>query len=612
MKKIYSVVLILLAFILPIQAANITLNVDDPSRITLEVNGEPYEGTLTAGDNSIEGCFKVTITATPGNTLVSVDWENGYYDIPVENNSATFGTFSDGAKYYVITKSASQGQSAIVKLDVDKASAVKASFEETSRMVDLVDGFNEINYDPELEKTLKIYSSVSAQMPLYSVTIVDGAGNLTKSGNVYFLDLPCSGIVNVVSQFPATECDVEFHISLGAEGVLDKVTLDNIHGEELPIVDGNITVNAGSVIYLHFNEEDYAISSYTVNGDALPFSNPQRLIVIEDIYVVEIEASKYPTYDITIDIDNPQAIEARYGSNLYPGSIFTLEAGSNTIPVNSNKNSILLTPVDTRNYVVVSVTCNGEEIEPNYLGRFQISDLMAGDKIIITTAEIERDIKAVVYVNDAEMNPWVLEAATGEIIELATGYNLIQVANEENPFRLNDGYGIPYIYVNDEMVAASGSGLSRYYQFTITEGTVVKVFVDMDSEPEFYSLSFSEGAAELANIIADQITPITRMIGYEVLQNTEIQIIPKDSKTLTVEVNGTSLSADADGTFRFNVEENSNIVIEDKTIGVKGIQSVDLSETLIFNLQGMRVTVKDLNQLPKGVYIVNGEKHLIK
>lgn len=615
MKKVYTFLVMLVALLLPasVLGANITLNIDDPSRVSVEINETPYTN-LKAGDNAISGCFKVRLTATQGNVLKAVNWVGGYYDIPVENNSANFGTYSEGAKYYVITESASVAQSAVVKMDVDVASAVKVSVSETSRNIELQDGLNEVAYDPETEKTLKIYSAVTTQLPLYSVTVDGSATKLTETNGVYFLTLPCEGTVKIQSQYPAQDRKINFTFSDSAAGFLTKVTKGtSSDGEEVPVIDGVATVNAGTIVYLHGNTEDYYVLTYRVDDMTMDFTSPQRLIVKDQDIDVYIDANEYAEFTVTLTIAHPEAVTARYGSVMYPGSEFPLFAGENTILLNENKTSIVLTPTGADDTTVVSVTHNGEDIEPNYNGVYQIADLSMGDKIVVETTGLIRDQHAVVYLDNEDENLWTLTSARGNEIALHSGYNHLQVCAQDSPFTLGDGYGTVYVYVNDEPVVANGS-FFKSFNFTLAEGSVAKIYVDSDDEPAFHALTFTQEHFNSVDVTADEMTAVPRHTGYEVLAGTKIDIAPRtDIRINSVKVDGTALEADADGNYSFSVSAPHNIELDVEPVsGIQAVETTPEAAGVIYNMQGIRVQSRDVKSLPAGLYIVDGHKVLVK
>ena len=618
MKKLYALLGIMLAalFAMKANAITITFNVDNPDNVSLEI--EYAEMPLVAGDNpfTFDAYSSVKISAKNGANLVSVKEENGLYDPYLYNNSVSMypGSTLDGARFIIITKGAEEIRTASLKVNVDKASAVKAVFDETQFEANLADGENTVKYDPENEKTLKIYSSVSAQMPLYKVTL-DGAttGSLSQRNNVYFLSLPTDGTLNILSQFPDKDCKVNFTFNEGGQDFVTKVCKDNTDGEELDIAGGSFTVKAGTVLYIYGNTDDYLLSSYAVDGTVLDFHSPQRLIVSDNDVNVNFTATAYAKFNVTVSVDDPEAIVAHIGSFMSLGQEVVLAAGDNTVTVNENRNSLVFEPANVRDYSIASVTLNGVAIESNYAGNVQVADLAANDKIVITTNKVVRDIHTVIYLDNADENMWDLKDASGSNIPLATGYNHIMLAEADNPLTLCQGYGMPYVYANDEPVEASGSMFNKSYKFSLSQGSVAKIYVAADEEPAFHALTFTGNGFALADVLADEITPVTIAAGYEVLDGTKIDITAKKGKKIYAKLDGEDLAAGEDGKYSFTVSSNHNIELtDDETTAVADVDIYLPAAAVIYTLQGIRVKAADVNSLPAGLYIVNGVKTLVK
>lgn len=608
MKQIYTLILSLAAMLIPgvLQAATVTINFDDPSRIDLEVNYEPYTGTLVAGDNVIEECFLVRVTAKPGYILESIDWKDGSYLLTIENNSCFFGVI--GNNYYTVhTKVAEEANTGLVKLDVDKASAVTASFNETGRIAELNDGLNELSYDPELEKTLKIYSSATAQMPLYSVSIVDGTGNLSKTGNVYFLTLPCTGTVKVESQYPGEEHYVTFNLSTGAEGFIQKVTKDTPSGETLEINDNKVKVNSGTIIYIHGNVEDYEVTTFKVDDDNIDFENPHRVIVLQEDVTVSITATKYKEAQVTVTVNDPSMLKAYYGSLMYIGEEIPLTAGNNLVTINSNKNTMVFEPADPADFAISYVKVDGDELDFNYEGKVQTDDLYGGEKIEIEVAAIERTLEAVVYVDNAEGKNLILTSNIRKKFDLTSGYNHISFCAEDNPLTLKSS-DMPYVYINDEDVTA----FENTYRMSLSSGSVLKIYADTEDEPGFHMVTFAEKGFDQVDILADEIRPIIQRTGYVYSEGTKMEITPKDGVTAVVKVDGEKIEADENGKSTFKVTGAHNVEFEIEQSGIDGIINETVPAGVIYNLQGIRLNNADVRSLPAGIYIIDGKKTVVK
>lgn len=606
MKHFYSLLLAIVAMIFPValNAATVTINFDDPTRINLDVNYAPYPGTLVAGDNVITNCGNFTVTAKEGYILESIDWKDGTYELPIKNNSTGLvPTISDG--YYTVhTRVAEEANTGIVKVDVDKAAAVSASFNETDRIVDLTDGLNELSYNPEQEKTLKIYSSATAQMPLYSVTI-NGTGTVSKTNNVYFVNLPVNGTVMVQSQFPPKDQYVTFSLSDGAMGFIKKITKDTPDGETLEMTNSRVKVNAGTIIYIHGNVDDYSVSSFIVDGDYTSFDNPHRVIVLEKDITVEIEATRYAQAEVTVNVNNPEMVKAYYGSIMYPGEEITLNAGDNAVVINENKNTMVFSPANMADHTLI-VKVNGMALEPTVSGMFATELLYGNERIEVIATEIVRDLEAVVYLDSDEDFDWKLVSALNKNFTLTAGYNHINLCAADNQFMLNYGTGNPYVYVNDETIEAFNS----IYRMNIGNGSVIKIYAATEGEPAFYRLTFAENGFNDVEVVADEIRPVTQRAGYEYAEGTKIEITPKNGKDVKVKVDGNLLTADANGKCSFIVSGAHNVEFITDDSGIVGIEAENATDSVIFNLQGIRVNNNE--NLPSGIYIINGKKTYIK
>jgi len=595
------------------QAISITFNVDNPDNVNLEISYAPQQ--LKAGDNTFEFAsewMSISITGKNGAKVTVTDPDGKTLSNPIYPKEQY-----NGKTITITSKSPEEFRTASVKLTVDKASAVKVSVGPSKSSVsyypELTDGENTIYYEPEVDKLLRVYSSVSAQVPLYSVTVENGTSTPVQTNNVYDISLPCDGDIVVNSQFPDKDVNITFEYGEGMEGFVKKVTRDTADGEEVPTGNGSFTAKAGTVLYIHGNMEEYLLTSYLVDDYEVNFSSPQRLIVVDEDITVSFEGRKYLTFDVNVKIDNPAAVMAYHGSNMTRGDKIDLVAGDNTVTVTENNTSLLFEPSDKSKYKISAATLNGIALEPNYSGNIQVSDLLANDKIEISTAELVRDLNAVIYLDDASKYNLTLTNSFGTEIALETGYNHIKFCNEDNGFKLTPpmfNYDTRYVYANDETVNKSGWGSSAAYNFNLAEGTVIKIFVASEDEPAWYMLSFDENGFADVDITADEIRPVTDRVGFETSAGTKIEITPKAGKTVNgVSVDDKPLTADADGKYIFTVSDNHKIAFNTSS----GIDEIKAAATdgAVYNLQGMRVNA-DADNLPAGIYIINGKKVLVK
>lgn len=135
----------------------------------------------------------------------------------------------------------------------------------------------------------------------------------------------------------------------------------------------------------------------------------------------------------------------------------------------------------------------------------------------------------------------------------------------------------------------------------------MKCFVG--KEPEKYTLAFTiDKELNTPEVVVDMVTKLDNLDETTVLQGTKVSIIPSEGDEFkNVSVNGTDVLP-TDGKYEFFVNNNTDVVIKSTTSGIEGIET-ESAEQVIYNLQGIRV---NKSNLPSGVYIINGQKTLVK
>lgn len=620
MKQLYTILSLLLVGLVSFaaDAFTITFNVDNPEYAAVFISYEQMP--LVAGDNPFEfssDWTTIEIESKNGGKIASVKDADGN-DIDYKYGFSSSQEKYGGKTIFIKTQSPEEFRTESVKVNIDKASSVKIGVQQSESTVsyypELTDGENTIWYEPGVDKMLRIYSSVSTSVPLYSVTVVNGTTVPVQKNYVYNIPLPCDGEVDVKAVFPDLPCTITFEYETeDIKGFITKVTKDTPDGETVDFSAGSFDVNAGSILYLYGNKDDYLLASFKVDGLDTDFrESPYRLVVIDQDITLSFAGRMYNRYNVSVSIDDPDAVIARYGLRSDPGDVIALVKGDNTVPVSENNPNIYFQPSEERTYKIASASYNGLPIEGDYLGYYSFADLRPDDMIEVTTAEYVRDLEAVVYIDKAEEFQWILTDAFAQTIELKTGYNHINFCTEDSPFKLKaDGYGVstPYVYVNDDPVEAAGWSFNKSFTINLAAGSVAKIFATASEEPQWFTLTFEENGFDAVDVLADEIRPITDRVGFETLAGTKIELTPKEGKEVdAVTVDGEPVIA-AEGKFVFTVSGNHNIAVTTAT-GIEDIEAAN-KDGQIYNLQGIRVT-GTADQLPAGIYIVNGKKVLVK
>ena len=203
MKKL---LLLLVTFIAGITAygqdegiIKLTLNVDNPERVSIAIFGEPLEG-LKEGDNELEVSpwTNIEISAAKGCTLKSVVNSAGE-SIAISSNTATILLTDEKTEETLTITSEKEGEVAFT-IEVDKPSEVSV-LDCNYKNISLSEGVNEISM-PQSELPL-IIGSVNYGQDLYSVTLDD----VEQTFNYGYSVMPKDGSkIVIIAEFPEKDC----------------------------------------------------------------------------------------------------------------------------------------------------------------------------------------------------------------------------------------------------------------------------------------------------------------------------------------------------------------------------------------------------------------------
>lgn len=195
MKRFYSLCLTALLGLVALTASavNVTINVDDPSRVSVKVSGT--EQSLVEGDNVFSVTEQsISIEAKDDAFLKSVVRKSTSAAENVYNNkycSLYISTSSSDETFTVTSVSAADVRTASVKVKADVASKVRLMRSSTYTYADLADNTEvEVKYIPNgvdgfnSELPLQIMPADNS-MPLYQVTV--GGTVVEPNGTTYYI-----------------------------------------------------------------------------------------------------------------------------------------------------------------------------------------------------------------------------------------------------------------------------------------------------------------------------------------------------------------------------------------------------------------------------------------
>lgn len=440
MKQVYYFLfLMLLAFSSVNVKADtpVRIKVDDVNRVSVKVNYMPVVN-LANGVNEVivPQQAALTIEAKQGfylkSVLKTIDADNSVPQII--NNLTTCRIYvsdADNNKLFTVKSAdfaAVRTGSCTVK--VDNASKVRVSRYESHTAVELQNGENTVKWIPNIEKTLVISNAYYGDAPIYKVT-VDGE-DVTASGGQYFVTLTAGCVVDIKADYPNVSYPVKFNFTdENAKGVISKVMANGVEVKNYNIA--NFKLKAGTKLSLKFDQSNYALDAFKVNGAAITIYGTYECYV-KDNLVFDIQSHKYATVKAVLTVDKAENITAYEGPS-YKNKVITLKDGSNNIELGGKNKFIQIKP--NSGCKVESIKANGTLVTANYEGAYEVR-LTEGMTIEVTTSAVVRDQKATVFIDDISVANYDFSFYRSDrsMIKMQTGENTVMFSADDHYFML--------------------------------------------------------------------------------------------------------------------------------------------------------------------------------
>lgn len=556
--------------LVPMQAFNVTVNVDDASKLTLYLGSSAQ--SLTNGDNvlDVKTGDRLYFSANTGFVLKQVN--NGTSDEYISSLTSCSVSLDeskhDGAKWVVTTATLDEVRTAVCKVTVDDTSKVTLGTSGTYSKLNLENGVNNVKFVPGVESPLAV-SAKDSNTSLYSVT-KNGTSVAAAYGS-YRIDVVDGDEINIVANYPNIDYAVKFNLSEKAGGFITEVLVNNVPVTNY--LDDNFTVKVGSKVTIKGNTNDYKLESFNVNGSDIDFYGSYEF-KITATSTVNIVAHKYGNMTAHVNIDDASHVTVYKGYSYY-GNKADVKTGLNDVEIPESAPILCIAAND--GFRLVSVTDGTTE----YTDRDGFSEVnvkaVDGMNLTVTTAALVRDKKAVVYVEDADA-PSMMRFMRKDYTQqkLATGYNTIEFYDGDSPFNTSV-YGTTSlnVYKNDELVTPPYAG-AQSYSLTLADNDVVKLFFTKTPAKVEANITV-DGDAEKLNVTKDRIVSVNNFTSaLSCLEGTEVAFSTADGYAINaIDMNGTAVTAETDGSYKVVV--NSNSIINVKVAVASGIGSVTTS-----------------------------------
>ena len=631
MKKIYSFFAVALIALFSFSAnatISITVNLDNADAVTVTTSGANYgdpevEVPVETGDNVFTSeddtaYIRYNIIPKDGYAITSIVDENGTALSGFYGGTAYVYLYSyySGKHWYVSTMNLEEARTASFTMTVDDPTLVTATLSGTKSRLDVQEGTVTYKFAPDVENVLTLFSQ--GDKNIYSITKNDEPITVDS----YSVQIPLEDDCNIVvqTQWPDIPCSVS--LQYDHEATPDLITGVAVNNENVDLVDDSFSCQLGDEVAVYMNSNDYNVTGIKINGEEQNMSyfyGNLYFTVSQEENVVEITAAPYGTITAIVNVTCKDAFSV-YKQYQSPENLVEIVEGENIIELSQKNNSISYSV--NPGYELVSATKTEGDLDPIDISNSPyIYDITDGMVInLVGQAEV-LDSHAVIWVDDMSAANYYFSFENAKRFNYATsmenGYTEFDFSeNSYNPFGLGwAGDNIQkFVFLNGEAKNPNYEGGS-FWNLTIADGDVVKAFVAAEPVNCTVSIDAEEGVA--TEVTVDRISPVTDWSeGISCFNGTEVAIaasLEDPDKTVVVTLNDESLVAGEDGKYVFVVENVTNSVsITTTTSGVKSMIS-DKTVSPVFNLQGIRVANSDdLNNLPAGVYVVDGKKVVVK
>ena len=444
MKQVYYFIfLMLLAFSSVNVKADtpVKINIDDVNRVTVKVNYVPV-ADLVNGTNTVN---------VPQYASLSIEAKEGFYlksvIKTVDDDNSVAQTINNLTSCNIYVSDADKGKLFKVKsadlaaartgsctVKVDNATKVRVSRNESHTSVALQNGKNTVKWIPNTEKTLVITNANYGDAPIYKVTL-DG-NEVASSGGQYFVTLTDGCVVDIKADYPDVSYPVKFNFTdENAKGVISKVMADGVEVKNYN--DADFKLKAGTKLSLTFDQNNYALDAFKVNGTAVTIYGNYECYV-KDNLVFDVQSHKYATVKAVLTVDNAANITAYEGQS-YNNKVITLQNGSNNIELGEKNNVIQIKP--NSGCKIESLKVNGNPVTANYEGAYEIR-LTDGMTIEVTTSAIVRDQEATVFIDDISLANYGFNFYRSDhsTVKMQTGENTVMFSADDHHFMLG-AYG---------------------------------------------------------------------------------------------------------------------------------------------------------------------------
>lgn len=644
MKKFYSLLTMMALFAaaaFSASAAQVTVIVDNPAAIQIGQNVTDYTTWTSTFKLLVDEVTEVNsfelsnvnfeIKANDNYVITSVKDGNDAEKLsssPAYNYSAYEWSGADSYTYVVSTKSLDELYTASCTINIDDPSKVKFRTGGTlGKDITFEGKTNTLKFDPVSNgaNQLQIGPAVTS-VPLYEVKL-DGKVQ-TAINNFYTLELTDGCTIDITAIIPDKDVTVKVNVPADCKGVFKAMQkmkdgstyeYENLEGDFL----AGETLKAGTPLRLVLDTDAYSVDKFMVNGTEAYLSGNSYNFAIMDNTVFDIEAHPYASFDVPFAFDDYTHVIMHQGSSNW-GQKLDVTGNDCQLSFNekSEDNHTVYIMAANGYYIKKIVRTDAEGNKTSWTSEAAVM-LSEGCSVKVTTGAQTKDGILHVWLDEA-IAPTVTQikvtdwsgSAKAKCDAPVAGVNTLDISDLIS----GGGYAMfslrlertssdtPYVSVNDGTPFLDNYG-SQPIESTKLRGT--DIYRYFAAEPVRHEVSFNAGDLNKENftITVDKM-PVDEWESNQLFAGSAVTIASNNGSKFYVKLNDATPVESVEGAHTFTVDGATAVRLSSDSSAINAIEADETDATrTVYNLQGIRV---NSDNLPAGIYIINGKKVAVK
>lgn len=645
MKKFYTLLtmlVLLAAGAFTATAANVTVIVDDPDAIQIGRNvydtttwTQKFESLVDEVSDinnfDIDGSVNFDIKANDNYVITSVkdaDDSEKLYSSPARSCNI-YEWQGDTFTYVVSTKKIDELFTASCTINVDDPSKVRLRTGGSLGQDITLEGTTTIlKFDPVSKDANQLQlGPVVSSVPLYEVKLNDEV-QTPIYGN-YTLTLTDGCTVDITAIIPDKDVTVKVNVPEDCKGVFKAMQkmkegstyeYEDLAGDFL----SGVTLKAGTSLKLVLDADAYSIDNFKVNGTDTYISGGSYSFAIMDNTTFDVEAHAYKSFDVDFAFDDYTHVKMFKGSNNW-GTAFDLTDNNCQFSFSEKSSETRTVYIQAASgfFIKKIIRTDADNNKTEWTAATSV-ELSEGCSVKVTTG---------IQTTDGILHVWLDPALAPSItkIKVTDGYGYTKASCDEPVAGVNtldisslvSGGGYSYNTLSlersnsDPMYISVNEGeayLDSYGSISIESNKLrgTDIYRFFAANPDRHDVTFDAGDLNKENftITVDKM-PVDEWDSNRLFAGSGVNIASNDGSRFYVKLNDAAAVESVEGVHTFTVKGNTAVKLSATSSAITAVEAdaADAATRTVYNLQGIRV---DANNLPAGIYIINGKKVAVK